>query len=237
MNLRHSLIAAALSLAAAGAAGAADNLFVDADVVRQVQKTLADRGYRAGAADGRMGPQTQAALKRFQRAEKLEPTGQLNRQTLVALGIQKDASARADEPSYDRGTIRAVQQTLNHRGFKAGPADGILSDRTRAALRQFQRSENLEDTGRLNERTLAHLGVGEPGASVGASQPLGYNAAAIRAIQSRLKDRGYALAVDGVLGQGTRAALEEFQRAERLEVTGRPNRRTIAALGLEGRLH
>jgi len=170
VKARQLLIVAALSAAGITAASAADPLFVDAGVVRQVQTTLNDRGYRTGGADGRMGPQTQAAVRKFQRAESLEPTGQLNRQTLVALGIQRDdKAAAASELHYDRKTIRAAQQTLNNRGFKAGPADGILAARTHAALKAFQKSENLDDTGRLNERTLAALGVGERSASTGSS--------------------------------------------------------------------
>jgi membrane-bound lytic murein transglycosylase B len=48
-----------------------------------------------------------------------------------------------------------------------------------------------------------------------------------------MNQRGYKVGgVDGVLGRGTRAALSEFQRAERLEVTGLPNRETLAALSV-----
>ena len=136
-----------------------------------MQRTLSDRGYRVGGVDGRMGPQTQAALRRFQRAERLEATGQLNHRTLVALGIQKgDAVASDEELHYDRALVRRAQQTLNSRGFHAGPVNGRIDERTHAALRQFQRSENLEDTGRLNERTLAALGVIPESASAGASR-------------------------------------------------------------------
>jgi peptidoglycan hydrolase-like protein with peptidoglycan-binding domain len=235
MKLRYQLLIAALSAAGITGTHAADPLFVDSSTVRQVQKTLSDRGYRTGGADGRMGPQTQAAIRRFQRAENLEPTGQLNRRTLIALGVQKDgAGARADEPRYDRDTIRAVQRTLNDRGFTAGAADGVLTQRTQVALKQFQKSENLEDTGRLNPRTLEALGVEEASAAAGSSRPAGNGSSTVRAVQSRLKDRGYLIGpVDGVLGRSTRAALSDFQRAERLEVTGTPDRETLAALGVK----
>jgi peptidoglycan hydrolase-like protein with peptidoglycan-binding domain len=106
-----------------------------------------------------MGPQTQAALVNFQRSEKLQPTGKLDRQTLAALGVQKaDASSK-----YGATTIRKAQETLNARGFKAGPANGILGETTRSALRAFQKSENIVVTGNLNPRTLARLGIEQPG--------------------------------------------------------------------------
>lgn len=53
----------------------------DAKVITAVQAEL------GVPADGKMGPKTQAALKEFQRAKGLEPTGQLDKPTLTALGL------------------------------------------------------------------------------------------------------------------------------------------------------
>jgi peptidoglycan hydrolase-like protein with peptidoglycan-binding domain len=162
-------------------ASAADKLFVDAQTVRQAQKTLNDRGFRTGGIDGRMGPQTQAALVNFQRAEKLQPSGKLDKPTLMALGVQKaDGTASANPNRYGPATIRKVQETLNARGYKAGPANGILGESTRTALRAFQKSENLKITGRPNPRTLAHLGIDQQSASTGSSRPASASGVASR---------------------------------------------------------
>jgi peptidoglycan hydrolase-like protein with peptidoglycan-binding domain len=151
---------------------AADNLFVDAKTVAQAQKTLNDRGFRTGGVDGKMGPQTQAALVNFQRAEKLQPTGKLDKPTLMALGLQKaDGKAASRTPGrYSKETIRKAQETLNARGFKAGAPNGVLGQATSTALRAFQKSENLAVTGRLNPRTLRALGIDEAAASAGSSR-------------------------------------------------------------------
>jgi peptidoglycan hydrolase-like protein with peptidoglycan-binding domain len=77
-------------------------------------------------------------------------------------------AAQGTSGHYPPSTIRKVQQTLNARGYKAGPANGILGDSTQAALRQFQKSENIAVTGRPNPRTLAHLGI-EGTASAGST--------------------------------------------------------------------
>lgn len=230
MKLRYSVIAAAMLSASTFGALADGNQYVDSDTVRQVQQILNDRGFRTGV-DGIMGPRTQAALKRFQRARDLDPTGQLNRQTLVALGIQKsDSTAGDDENRYDRETIRSAQRTLNNRGFNAGPANGSMAPQTRAALRDFQKSENLQETGLLNPGTLQALGI-PPGDTLVLSNPL------VRQVQQRLKSRGFdAGPADGRMGPSTRAALREFQRAEDLPVTGRPDRETLSALGIPGPL-
>jgi peptidoglycan hydrolase-like protein with peptidoglycan-binding domain len=169
MKALYSLLVAALAAGAMASASAADAPFVNAQTVRQAQKVLNDRGFRTGGVDGRMGPQTEAALVNFQRAEKLQPTGKLDRQTLAALGLlNPDQRASDASGRYSPATIRKVQQTLNARGYKAGPANGILDDSTRAALRQFQKSDSIAVTGRPNPRTLARLGI-EDAASAGST--------------------------------------------------------------------
>jgi peptidoglycan hydrolase-like protein with peptidoglycan-binding domain len=231
MRPMHSLLVAALAAAAMAApmatASAADAPFVDSQTVRQVQKTLNDRGFRTGGVDGRMGPQTQAALVNFQRAEKLQPTGKLDGQTLAALGLQESGGALGYNPEI----IRKVQETLNARGYKAGAPNGKLGETTRNALRAFQKSENIAASGRLNSRTLSALGIAEGAASAGSTAPASRDA--IREVQRKLAERGYRPgSADGIMGRATRAALMEFQRKENLAVTGRADRRTLEALGV-----
>jgi len=223
----HSLLVAALAAAAMATASAADAPFVDSKTVRQVQKTLNDRGFRTGGVDGRMGPQTQAALVNFQRSEKLQPTGKLDRQTLAALGLQESSGALGYSPEV----IRKVQETLNARGYKAGAPNGTLGETTRGALRAFQKSENITVTGRLNSRTLSALGIPEGAASAGSTAPASRDT--IRAVQRKLAERGYRPgAADGIMGRATRTAIMEFQRKENLAVTGRADRQTLEALGV-----
>jgi peptidoglycan hydrolase-like protein with peptidoglycan-binding domain len=226
MKFAYSVIATAL-LSIGVPVSAADSIYVDANMVRKAQRVLTQQGFRTGV-DGMMGPRTQAAIRGFQKARDLEPTGQLNRQTLVALGLQPSASAGSTdpEPQYSAQTIRSAQETLNHRGYKAGPPNGQLTQQTRNAIRAFQKSENLEDTGRLNPGTLGALGVltGEPATSSDL----------VRRVQQALNSRGFHPGlVDGKLGDETRTALRAFQKAENLEATGLPNRRTLAALGID----
>jgi hypothetical protein len=67
MKAMYSRLVAALTVAWTAMASCADALFVDAKTVVQVQKTLNNRGFRTGGIDGKMGPQTQAALVNFKR--------------------------------------------------------------------------------------------------------------------------------------------------------------------------
>jgi peptidoglycan hydrolase-like protein with peptidoglycan-binding domain len=93
MKFRYSVIASVLlSISLPAAAFAADAIYVDSNMVKKAQRVLTQRGFKTGV-DGRMGPRTQAAVRGFQKAHNLEATGQLNRQTLMALGLQQSASA------------------------------------------------------------------------------------------------------------------------------------------------
>lgn len=53
--------------------------------VGDMQKRLTELGYKPGPADGKMGPRTAAALKRFQHDRKLAQTGTLDAETIVEL--------------------------------------------------------------------------------------------------------------------------------------------------------
>ncbi len=59
------------------------------DTVSLVQQKLKRLGYYHGQIDGDMGSQTAAAIRRFQVAEKLRPTGQLDEETLTRLGFSE----------------------------------------------------------------------------------------------------------------------------------------------------
>jgi peptidoglycan hydrolase-like protein with peptidoglycan-binding domain len=54
----------------------------------------------------------------------------------------------------------------------------------------------------------------------------------LKAAQEALNTHGAKLTADGVMGPKTRAALEEFQKAHGLEVSGRLDQATEKALGL-----
>ncbi len=56
-----------------------------ADMVTGTQARLHNLGHYFGAVDGDPGPQTAAALKRFQRRHDLEPTGEADEATVAAL--------------------------------------------------------------------------------------------------------------------------------------------------------
>ncbi|MGO7967732.1 peptidoglycan-binding protein [Rhizobium ruizarguesonis] len=61
--------------------------------VRDVQKALADQGFDAGTPDGIWGSKSVAALKGFQRAHRLAPSGVVTQDSLKALFPSSNADA------------------------------------------------------------------------------------------------------------------------------------------------
>src|SRR5213078_2598915 len=86
----------------------------------------------------------------------------------------KDKVAGKMESSDD---VRQAQTALKDKGHDPGPIDGIHGPRTSAALRAYQKAENIKVTGRLDADTESHLmgqassGATTPSASPAAEKP------------------------------------------------------------------
>jgi peptidoglycan hydrolase-like protein with peptidoglycan-binding domain len=81
-------------------------------IVRIAQRHLTNLGYYNGAIDGKMGPQTRAAIKKFQREHSMPASGTLNAPTERALG-------KADKLS---GGVMPGAQNVPVLGSGANPA-------------------------------------------------------------------------------------------------------------------
>ncbi|HET7586993.1 MAG TPA: peptidoglycan-binding domain-containing protein [Gammaproteobacteria bacterium] len=69
------------------AQGTGANLMVSPAVVAQVKQALNQAGYTTGQVDGNWNKQAKRALRQYQQAQGLEPTGNLNLSTLLTMGI------------------------------------------------------------------------------------------------------------------------------------------------------
>lgn len=59
---------------------------LDRDSVRSVQRALEAKGFDSGSIDGIVGPLTRAAVRKFQGRYGMKATGEIDNQTLFALG-------------------------------------------------------------------------------------------------------------------------------------------------------
>ena len=65
--------------------------------VRSAQQALKQKGFDVGSIDGQMGPSTQSALRSFQQSQGLPQTGNLDQQTLSALGADQDQAGASNQ--------------------------------------------------------------------------------------------------------------------------------------------
>ena len=70
--------------------------------------------------------------------------------------IQRTASISPANGGYSE-LIARVQRKLKRLGYDPGPIDGQLGPSTRAALRKFQRANNMPPTGQIEPGVLALL--------------------------------------------------------------------------------
>ena len=81
---------------------------MNATQMRQLQQALDNKGFSAGRADGKWGPETEAALKSFQQSQNMSWSGDIDAKTITALGLNTsdfgmrsngDASTTGQAPS------------------------------------------------------------------------------------------------------------------------------------------
>jgi peptidoglycan hydrolase-like protein with peptidoglycan-binding domain len=165
--------------------------------VRELQQALGQAGFKV-KLDGNFGTGTLRAVKRFQRASRLEPSGTVGTRTVKALKrALRGSSANAnggfsDDPEQDgahhslgdripvkRGMsghdIRVLQDFLGRAGFKVG-IDGEFGSTTQKAVEKFETAQNRPVDGIMDAadidalRTLA--GQDDPAAGTQpVSQP------------------------------------------------------------------
>jgi membrane fusion protein, multidrug efflux system len=78
-----------------------------------------------------------------------------------------DADQTQQQAALGADDVSAVQQRLNDLGFDAGPVDGVMGERTRDALSDFQEQNGLPATGELDRASLDSL-MGTDAADMGA---------------------------------------------------------------------
>jgi len=144
------------------------------------------------------------------------------RQQIEAITAERDQLARERDQTIQAGQdLRGAQNQVAAAMQELQELDGL-----RASLSQAIEQARIQLTG-PSDRPIAPADLSTTGATSAA--PLSKEQ--IRAAQEALIDFGYGnLEADGVFGAGTRKAVEAFERAKGLPVTGQLGAATLAAL-------
>jgi peptidoglycan hydrolase-like protein with peptidoglycan-binding domain len=155
-----------------GAAGAGTGLTLhagsDGAEVERLQEELVDLGYLTRAqfltGPGRFGPQTDAALRNFQRDNHLEVNGTLDAATQSAFGELNEGVKLGSEGNVVRGLQDRLVAVGAMTVAEVMSGAGIFGLKTDAALKFFQRSHGIEPTGVLRDETYQALLLAAPSA-------------------------------------------------------------------------
>ncbi|MFH1478323.1 MAG: peptidoglycan-binding protein [Candidatus Omnitrophota bacterium] len=143
-------------------------------IVEEIQVVLDSLGYDTGNKDGRMGQKTRDAIKEFQESIGIKATGYVNKLTLTQIeDIRRASEERALSKEYDvqvrsaysgdietsfRPTTKDIQIALKNAGFDPGGIDGKMGQRTRQAVKEFQKTKGLKIDGVVGLKTWGELG-------------------------------------------------------------------------------
>ena len=121
--------------------------------------------------------------------------------------------------------IEEIQTLLNLYGYGSGIPDGVLGFKTRRAVEQFQKDNNLKVTRFVDMATWQKLNVFRQ------NQLVVNNQLNIRLMQKIFKVNGYNTGnADGKAGHKTLQALKDFQKDHHLKPDGRAGYKTLMEL-------
>lgn len=74
------------------------------------------------------------------------------------IGKETSQSTESNARPGDGGDdVEWIQRTLNNLGHACGPEDGVMGPKTRSCIRSFQKANDLEVTGKVNEATYQKM--------------------------------------------------------------------------------
>ena len=159
--------------------------------VQELQQLLAGLGLYSSNADGKFGPITAAAVRKFQQAQGLKADGWAGPQTLAAMraSARPVAAPEASSGKLQRGStgpgVAELQQLLQSAGYYRGNVGGTFGAQTESALRNFQQRNGLTVDGWAGPSTLAALRSAPRGGS-GPVAPTATPTAPGRGVQAAL---------------------------------------------------
>jgi peptidoglycan hydrolase-like protein with peptidoglycan-binding domain len=145
--------------------------------VEEIQQILKDADFDPGSVDGMMGAQTRGAIREFQKASQLRPTGKMDSATWSALNKEKEVLQHEQKIGVSadvvkktelhgeiagprlktKDRIKQIQIALKKAGFYRGEIDSKIGPKTKKAIIDFQRSKRLKPDGVIGSKTWEEL--------------------------------------------------------------------------------
>jgi len=189
---------------------------VDNFRIAQIQHALKNFGYDSGVIDGNLGKNTRKAIKEFQIAKGISPTGKIDSRTYFELLENPKVETKetktivlAEKQKADLEFKNVIQENTTSKENKIieNPPETIVQLQPKAAIQ----NNKLVKKNKTNRR------VG------------------LKYFQSVLKRLGfYRGKIDGITGKNTRLAIKRYQRTHSLKADGILGNKTKLCLAKEG---
>lgn len=137
--------------------------------------------------------------------------------SLTSLGFAVNPEEEKPAVSHRHDT-KKVQESLRDKGYYDADVDGVLGRQTREAIRQYQKSENLPVTGRLDDETAGKLGVG-PESVGGSFESAGHEVGKGGKELGHEMKQGKPIAAGKEMGKGLGRGGEKFGKAVKKAVS------------------
>jgi peptidoglycan hydrolase-like protein with peptidoglycan-binding domain len=141
--------------------------------IRSVQTALKELGFYSGSLDGVAGPETRAAITRFERAARLAVTARADEALLARLTHTlspqtptrpqpRGAAAKTTPPAKVTAPppdpmVAVIQESLSDAAYGPLTADGVMGHRTVDAISRFQLDQGMTVTGKVDDALIARL--------------------------------------------------------------------------------
>jgi peptidoglycan hydrolase-like protein with peptidoglycan-binding domain len=135
-------------------------------IIADIQRALAGKGFYDGAADGIWGAKTDTAARDFVQAAGLKISVEGDEPLLRAIVTstvvaQKHAAPARNDPIAQligpSKQVLAVQRALADFGYGQLKPTGVIDPPTQAAIEKFERDRRLPGTGQISEPLLREL--------------------------------------------------------------------------------
>ena len=190
---------------------------------KAIQERLREEGFYYGEVDGHGGEETSAAIRRYQIRHGLRVTGQVNDETLRALGMAGEGGARpAPEPQDER---RYSDQQPNYQYYYRRQPVQPYSDEQGGRGPEDDQPPYYRGPGVAT--TYPRLFAG----TLYERSPVQIQENVLFAVQGELLRRGfYRGVINGRPGPATTDAIVRFQQDEGMPITGRLDTDTLNEL-------
>lgn len=194
--------------------------------VEELQQRLYELGYISDKPDGVFGPDTETAVKKFQKLNDLAEDGKVGKQVRELL-YSGDAVSNAYSYGEESPEILSFQNRLKKLGYLMSTPDGKFGADTKAAVKRFQESSGLVADGFIGPATKAAL---MSSSAQGFALAIGAEGRDVERVQEYLKKLGYLKKVTGYFGSDTDSAVRSFQNNNKLSVDGKVGAKTLSVL-------